>query len=114
MILSIDKSLMKFCRIIIFNYDDSSLLDMVCKAIYENGDSASLLFHCMNNNINLDCVKQISKTEMEEFLTLYKMYDFSDKVQIIADSDQHGSMFNYVKTGVLTKQEMVDALLYTI
>ena len=42
------------------------------------------------------------------------MYDFSDKVSIISDTDQYGCLFNYVKTGILTKQEMVDALLYKI
>ena len=51
---------------------------------------------------------------MDEILNFYRMYDFSDKITVISDSDQFGSLINYVKTGILTKQEMVDALLYKI
>ena len=40
------------------------------------------------------------------------MYDFSDKVDVIADSPQYASMLNYVKTGILSKEEMIEALLY--
>lgn len=55
-----------------------------------------------------------SRDEMNSFLEVYRLYDFSDKVIFISDSNQYGTLFNYVKTGILTEQEMVDALLYKI
>lgn len=44
-------------------------------------------------------------------IDLYHTYDFSDKVISLENSPCYGSLFNYVKTGIMTEEEMLDALL---
>ena len=56
----------------------------------------------------------VLKSYMEDVLKIYRMYDFSDRILVISDSDQFGNMFNYVKNGLLSKEEMVEALLCKI
>ena len=50
----------------------------------------------------------------DEFISLFHTYEFSDRISVLERSSQYGTLFNYVKTGILTEQEMVDALLYKI
>ena len=38
------------------------------------------------------------------------MYEYTDELSVIKDSTQYPSMLNYVKTGLLTKEEMIEAL----
>ncbi len=56
--------------------------------------------------------KQLSEEEYNHLYKLYSMYEFSDRVQIITEESQYGSLQNYVKTGLLTEEEMFEALLY--
>ena len=59
-------------------------------------------------------VKTITETQMKEVLEIYHLYDFSDRITVIVDSKQYGGLFNYVNNGILTKEEMIDALLYKL
>ena len=47
----------------------------------------------------------------EEFLTLYRMYEFSNKVFLFSQEDSFGGLYNYVKTGILTVEEAISAFL---
>ena len=40
----------------------------------------------------------------------YYMYEYTDELSVIKDDPQYPSMLNYVKTGLLTKEEMIEAL----
>ena len=46
----------------------------------------------------------------ESFEKYYYMYEYTDELSVIKDSTQYPSMLNYVKTGLLTKEEMIEAL----
>ncbi len=46
----------------------------------------------------------------ESFEKYYYMYEYTDELSVIRDSTQYPSMLNYVKTGLLTKEEMIEAL----
>jgi hypothetical protein len=48
---------------------------------------------------------------MEIALDMYHAYEFSNRITFVSENSRYASMHNYVKTGVLTKQEMIDALL---
>lgn len=49
---------------------------------------------------------RISKEEQEILISLYNMYDFSDRFLLISDNPQYGSLLNYVKTGIMTMEEV--------
>ena len=42
---------------------------------------------------------------------LYLTYEFSDKFRMISMDGNYGTIWNYVKTGLLTPEEAVEALL---
>lgn len=48
----------------------------------------------------------------DEYNKYYYLYEYSDNIQLITDNPQYPSMLNYVKTGILTEEEMIQALLY--
>lgn len=50
--------------------------------------------------------------QLYEFKKYYYLYEYSDNIQLITDNPQYPSMLNYVKTGILTEEEMIQALLY--
>ncbi len=47
----------------------------------------------------------------ETFGCFYFMYEYTDEIEVILDNPLYPSMLNYVKTGLLTKEEMVEALV---
>lgn len=59
-----------------------------------------------------DCYRSVTKQQFEDLLEIYDMYEFSNKFQFICKKGQYGSMFNYVKTGLLTFGEMFEAMLH--
>lgn len=46
------------------------------------------------------------------FSDYYYLYEYTDEIDVILDNPQYPSMLNYVKTGLLTPEEMVEALTY--
>ncbi len=46
-----------------------------------------------------------------DLLEQYRRYDCSDRFQTLSDGGICGSLFNYLKTGLLTKEEPVEMLL---
>ncbi|MBQ3797423.1 MAG: hypothetical protein II842_14320 [Butyrivibrio sp.] len=52
----------------------------------------------------------ISAAPDECFEKYYYLYEYTDELSVIKDSLQYPSMLNYVKTGLLTKEELIEAL----
>lgn len=48
----------------------------------------------------------------DKCLKYYYMYEYTDKVKLFADTEQFPTILNYVKTGLLSEDEMIEALLY--
>lgn len=55
--------------------------------------------------------RRIHRREQEIIEQIYSMYEFSDRFKIISESQQYGSILNYVKSGLLTMEEVFRALL---
>ena len=56
-------------------------------------------------------VMRISVEIETEIQKLYKMYDFSDGFSIVEENSLFGSLFNYVRTGTITMNDVFKALL---
>lgn len=56
-------------------------------------------------------VKVISADEYPEMTSLFYMYEFSDKVRIIGRSDQYGGLLNLVDAGLITEEEVFEAIM---
>lgn len=114
MISILQEQINKNKKIIIFQYSEDNLLELLSKGIDNEQSSIIEIWHSIKGYSALRCTRFFSQEDINEILKMYFLYDFSDKVITISDSLQYGSLFNYVKTGILTKQEMVDSLLYKI
>lgn len=53
----------------------------------------------------------VSEKEMKDLLEIYRTYEFSDKLTLLADSKNYGTMWNYVDSGILTPNDVFEALL---
>lgn len=64
-----------------------------------------------------DCISRsvgiiLDKDDLKNIEKYYYLYEYSDDITVITDNPQYPSMLNYVKTGILTEEEMIQALLY--
>ena len=99
-------------KYILFCCSDMELLKLLKKSIKEYKLYHFIILQSFEVDLTDEYVRFVSNRFMSEILSIYRMYNFSDKVLVVSDSDQYGSMFNYVKTGILTRSEMVNVLLY--
>ena len=102
-------------RIILYDSTELELLELLCSKFKESELSDVELWHCMeeykacgNERVTL---KIITREQMDEIITIYRLYDFSDRVSVVSDSWQFGSLFNYVKMGIITGNELISAFL---
>ena len=96
-------------RVFVFDCNDLELLSILREELVNRNISDMEIWQ------NIEYASDhVLRSDMDEVIEMYRMYDFSDKVFVISDSEQFGSMFNYVKSGILSKEEMVDALLCKI
>lgn len=100
--------------VVLFDHNGIDIMQLLCKELVSRKTPNVEIWQSIGEELNAELSKYVSKEIIDKAIDIYRMYDFSDKVFVISDSDQYGSMFNYLKTGILTKQEMVDALLYKI
>lgn len=61
---------------------------------------------------NLDNILPVASTEKGIYERFYYLYEYSDEIIHITSNPIFPSMLNYVKTGLLTEEEMLQALLY--
>ncbi len=57
-------------------------------------------------------VVELESGDMADFLRFYKMYEFSDRICVLEETKQYGSLLNYLKTGLLSQEEYSEALLH--
>ncbi|MCI8959116.1 MAG: hypothetical protein HFG62_08355 [Lachnospiraceae bacterium] len=55
---------------------------------------------------------RITKEDHEVLYRLYRMYEFSDRLRVMETEGQYGGLENYVRLGILTREEMFEALLH--
>ncbi|MCR5789323.1 MAG: hypothetical protein K6G83_05475 [Lachnospiraceae bacterium] len=56
--------------------------------------------------------RRISPEQENVILNLYRMYEFTDNFHLLdADSRNYGNLLNYMESGVLTAEEVYEALL---
>lgn len=72
---------------------------------YIDADISENIYKALNE-------KAIIKDITEEVKNQYYLYEYSDKIQVITNNPQYPSMFNYIKTGLLTEAEMREALFH--
>lgn len=52
----------------------------------------------------------IKQDDKEAMLKLYKMYEFTNKLVVLSSEEQYPSIFNYYRQGLLSVDELIEAL----
>lgn len=115
-IIEIEKCIEKYDYILVFNDKDTDIEGIKSELLQSDilkNYSKKYLFMGMNDLKVSDDIDYmtISVKEYEEIFSLYRMYEFTDKLRFVSSSTQFGSMLNYLSTGIITKQEYFKALL---
>lgn len=67
--------------------------------------------NAINSNLaGTNCI-QIEEKDSEILRHLYHTYEFSNKFTMFSTDNNFGTIWNYVKTGILTSKEVLSALL---
>lgn len=98
-------------RVIIFNLDDKDLYNLICDGIQSRNMNSIEVWHCINEATSFNGTRLLAREQMDRILRLYHLYEFSDKITVLSEDIQFANMINYVKVGLLTPEEMVEALL---
>lgn len=69
--------------------------------------------HTNHMNHSNCAYRRLTGEELEALQRMYNMYEFSDRFQVLSDSPQYGGLLNYVKTGLMTEEDVFQALLYS-
>ena len=94
-------------RVLIVYQNDREILELLRVGIRNRNTTDIKIWQSLE-----EASDYVLQSDIDEVLEINRMYDFSDKIAVISDSAQYGSLFNYVKTGIMTKEEMVETLLY--
>ena len=100
-------------KILFLKYDISKIIDL---CFYYSKERINKKVFLMSKEKQENCLNGIDcfwgEAESREAIQkLYYTYEFSNKFSILSVSDNFGTIWNYVKTGVLTLEEALSALL---
>lgn len=56
--------------------------------------------------------RRVSRGEAQTLCRLYDSYEFSDRFHILSREEQYGGLLNFVDTGILSAEELLEALLH--
>lgn len=115
LIKEIKKNIEQYDSILIFDSRNKSienLMKQFLKSKVLHKTDKKVIIYGYLENIQNDQYRVITKSEYEDSINLYHMYEFSDKFKVISDSAQYGSMLNYLTTGIISQEEYFEALLY--
>ncbi len=103
----LEKFLYDFDRLIVFNRPCSK----ECEEIIELCTQSELL----NDDKILLWIVSDNEYEQQNYnmiYSIYHTYQFTDKIHIISDEQQFGSILNYVYTDVITRKELSEILFH--
>ena len=69
-------------------------------------------FERLLNEKSTDGVLVLGESEFAQAVfDLYKTYEFTDKINLFFEREQYGGIINLLKTGILSDEEAVEAIL---
>ncbi len=112
--LYIEKTLKEFDRIILIDrLSDSWLTDAFYDEVnYKEIDKKVLILsELADKQIHNIVWRYIGEKEAKEIIELYHLYEYSNRIDILEQGQSFGSLLDYISTGLLTKEEMIAAIL---
>lgn len=93
--------------------DEGNVLQLLCESgIFKNTGTNFKVYVPTSFNIHVnENSRVISEQEMDCILEYYRMYEFSNRFKVLEDSEQYGGFINYLRNGILTEEEVFEAIL---
>lgn len=110
---NIDRDLKNFQLILVLIVDKYEIEKLMIRLKNPNVKTKKIL---ILSNVDISftdsfyAYRRISDGERDTIMRIYYMYDFSDRFQIISDNPQYGGLLNYVKTGLMTWEDIFEIL----
>lgn len=101
-------------NVLVYNLDEMDYLEILIKGIKESHRNILIWSGNVAVGLEKEIDRILSVDEMFELLLLYRMYEFTDKIIIVSDVSYCPGMLNYVRQGLLSKEEMAEALLFKV
>ena len=90
------------------------MTDMLCASDAVSGTEKKLVIMSTANYAKKPgnhIYMTVMEEEMKVLLDVYRSYEASDHLVLLSDSRVYGSMWNYVSNGLLSIEDMFDAML---
>ncbi|HBA49320.1 MAG TPA: hypothetical protein DCZ91_16310 [Lachnospiraceae bacterium] len=114
-ILAIEKALEEFDKVILI---DNKLHDWRMTGAFYDEDNFKetdkkvlILSEAEEKRVGNIEWQSISEREAREILEIYYLYEFSNRIAVVDREQAFGSLWDYVATGLLTEEELVEAIL---
>ena len=109
-ITRLEKKMEEGKKVILFNYPDMETLLLFDKYLGSMKYTNIEIWQSLDSGIISGNVKYCLASEMMELLDLYNTYDFSNKISNVSHTTQYGSLFNYLKMGIMSEEEIIAAI----
>lgn len=110
----IEKLLCSYSTIIICNEINDNLVTATVKLIKEKKLNNAVLVFEDFDYVEVPEVLNVSKEILNGFREYYNLYEYTDKIVMFTDDTCYPGISNYVAQGIITEDEMLEALLYKI
>lgn len=115
LIKEIEKNIEQYDRILIFDSNSKNieeLLKQFLKSKALHNTDKKVLIYGYSENVRKEQYRVITRSEYNDIIDLYYLYEFSDKIKVISDSAQYASMLNYLSNDIISQEEYFEALLH--
>jgi len=116
-IRELENNLNKYDKVILINGLDNKNLDLT-ELIIDYLEMKKVVIKILllsstisENDKQTYTVQKISKEDEQIIVSLYRIYEFSDRFFLIDNGNHNGNLFNYVEKGLLTLEEAIEAMI---
>lgn len=112
-ISELEKDIKQYKQVLLYLLDEGEMLKKLAESDSYKRYGASLKIYsvCTSEIEKIENLQVVSNQEAEDILKYYHMYEFSDRFKIIENHVQYGGLLNYVKNGMITEEEFMEAIL---
>ena len=98
-------------KILLWDYCDADLLKRFLAIVKESEGNSIEVWHSNEELSSNNTSRFFLKEDLNVAVNLYRLYEFSDKVALVSDSSNFGLLFNVLKAGLISEDELFKAFL---
>ena len=98
---------------ILYDLVNDNILRILCK-IVEDTHGRIEVWMPRRDSGSYKHIRSVSQNDFEKIVNLYYMYEFTDKLCVLLEDPIYPHMMNYVLQGIITEEELVEALMYKL